>query len=227
MVQTKRSKPGEGKGGLPAKVDPLGPTVLLAGEDQASYDRLAAQITAAVGPEDIIDAIWVRDIVDLVWETLRLRRLKVNFLRSCEWVGVDVVLHSLVGEDRAEILALERHKGSAEATAAVDAAFAAAGLTLEVATAQTFANCLNEVERIERMIALAESRKNAAFRELDRHRAALAQRLRRAAEVVQDAEFSVVPAVQEARPRHDRSEADERLGYYPGDNDAGLNRRAG
>ena len=27
MVQTKRSKPGEGKGGLPAKVDPLGPTV--------------------------------------------------------------------------------------------------------------------------------------------------------------------------------------------------------
>ena len=58
MVQTKRSKPGEGKGGLPAKVDPLGPTVLLAGEDQASYDRLAAQITAAVGPEDIIEAIW-------------------------------------------------------------------------------------------------------------------------------------------------------------------------
>ena len=77
------------------------------------------------------------------------------------------------------------------------------------------------------MIDMAESRKNAALRELDRHRAALAERLRRAAEVVQDAEFSVVPAVQEARPRHDPSEDDERLGYYPGDNDAGLNRRAG
>ena len=31
----------------------------------------------------------MRDIVDLVWETLRLRRLKVSYLRSCEWVGVE------------------------------------------------------------------------------------------------------------------------------------------
>ena len=141
MVQTKRSKPGKGKGGLPAKVDPLGPTVLLAGEDQASYDRLAAQITAAVGPGDIIEAIFVRDFVDLVWETLRLRRLKVSYLRSCEWVGVEAVLQALVGDDQAEILARERHRGSAEAAATVDAVLAAAGLTFEAATAQTLANC--------------------------------------------------------------------------------------
>ena len=227
MVQTKRSKPDEGKGGLPAKVDPLGPTVLLAGEDQASYDRLSAQITAAVGPEDIIEAMFVRDVIDHVWEVMRLRRLKASYLRSCEWEGVETVLEPLVPDGQAETLARARHRGNPEAVDAVDAVLAKAGLTIDAVTSNTLVKSLDEVERIDRMIDSAESHKNRALRELDRHRAALAERLRRAAEVVQDAEFSVVPAVQEARPRHDRSEDDERLGYYPGDNDAGLNRRAG
>ena len=225
MVQTKRSKPGEGKGRLPAKVDPLGPTVLLAGEDQARYDRLAAQITAAVSPRDIIEAIFVRDFVDLVWETLRLRRLKVSYLRSCEWVGVEAVLQALVGDDQAEILARERHRGSAEAAATVDAVLAAAGLTFEAATAQTLANCLDEVERTERMIDRAESGKNVALRELDRHRAALAEQLRRA-EDVQDAEFSEVPAGENARLKRHPSDEEERLGWHP-DNDARVKRHAG
>ena len=94
----------------------------------------------------------------------------------------------------AEALARERHRGDAEAIATVDAVLAAAGLTVEAATAHTFAGRLDEVERIERMIYLAEKRKNAALRELDRRRDALAEQLRRAAEEVQDAEFSEVPA---------------------------------
>ena len=79
MTQTKRSKPDNGKGGLPATADPLGPTVLLAGEDQAAYDRLAADITASVKPQDTIESIWVRDVVELVFESRRLRRLKAAF----------------------------------------------------------------------------------------------------------------------------------------------------
>jgi hypothetical protein len=43
----------------------FGPSPLLAGEDAAAYDELLLHVTTSVRPSDILDEIWVRDIVDL------------------------------------------------------------------------------------------------------------------------------------------------------------------
>ena len=59
--------------------------------------------------------------------------------------------------------------------------------------AETLAWKLDEVERIDRMIAGAEARLNVALREIDRHRATLAGALRQAAAEVMDAEFKEIP----------------------------------
>src|SRR5215207_2900118 len=75
----------------------LGPPVLLEGEDLAQYERLLAQVTAAVEPVDVIEELWVRDVVDLAWEGLRLRRLKANFLVASTRAGRDALLEELVG----------------------------------------------------------------------------------------------------------------------------------
>ena len=56
----------------------LGPPPLLEGEDAAAYDELLGRISGAVKPSDIFEEIWVQDIVDLVWEVVRLRRLSAN-----------------------------------------------------------------------------------------------------------------------------------------------------
>jgi hypothetical protein len=52
----------------------FGPPPLITGEDQAQYEAMRDQISAAVGPLDFLEEIWVNDVVNLVWETLRLRR---------------------------------------------------------------------------------------------------------------------------------------------------------
>ena len=44
----------------------LGPPPLIEGEDAAAYGELLNRISAAVKPEDILEEIWVRDVVDLV-----------------------------------------------------------------------------------------------------------------------------------------------------------------
>ena len=75
----------------------FGPPPLLDGESQEVYDTLLARVTGAVNPKDIIEEIWVHDIVDLVWEILRLRRLKVALLSSSVGRG----LHKLY-DDRDE-----------------------------------------------------------------------------------------------------------------------------
>src|SRR5271154_6152694 len=67
----------------------FGPPPLLEGENGAAYEVLNVHIHAAVAPKDAIEAIWVQDIVDQVWETMRLKRLKANLMRAAmhNWVG--------------------------------------------------------------------------------------------------------------------------------------------
>ena len=56
----------------------FGPPPLVAGEDPAQYERIRAQISAAVQPLDFLEEIWVNDVVNHVWEMLRLRLLMVD-----------------------------------------------------------------------------------------------------------------------------------------------------
>ena len=58
---------------------------------------------------------------------------------------------------------------------------------------------VNDVERIDGMLANAEARRNAVLREIDRHRSAVAERLRAAAEEIEDADFSEVSGTALAR----------------------------
>jgi hypothetical protein len=60
--------------------------------------------------------------------------------------------------------------------------------------AETLALKIDEVERIDRMAASAEARRNVALREIDRHRSVLGAALRQAVEEVEDAEFKEIPA---------------------------------
>jgi hypothetical protein len=87
------------------RLDLLGPAPLFEGEDTAAYDELLARISGAVKPADIFEEIWVRDIVDLVWETLRLRRLKANLMTAEAYKGLEQILVPLVGFLQREDLA--------------------------------------------------------------------------------------------------------------------------
>ena len=85
----------------------------------------------------------------------------------------------------------------------VDAILKKAGLTIDEATAKTLENKLDSFERLDRMLASAEARRNNALREIDRHRDALGGGVRRSIEEIEDAEFRDVEtgeAAAEAKP---------------------------
>ena len=60
----------------------FGPPPLLEGEDAALYDDLLGRMCAAVKPVDIIDEMFVADVVFLEWEIMRWRRLKFSLLQA-------------------------------------------------------------------------------------------------------------------------------------------------
>src|SRR5258707_13538037 len=93
-------KPSTTPASLPQRAERLtlfGPAPLFEGEDTAAYDELLFRISGAVKPADIFDEIWARDIVDPVWASLRLRRLKSNLLPDPPYRGPLQVLKPLVG----------------------------------------------------------------------------------------------------------------------------------
>jgi hypothetical protein len=159
---------------------PFGPAPLIEGEDAGAYDELLVRISTAVRPADIFEEIWVRDIVDLVWEAFRLRRLKACVMTAGARFELAQQLGSVVGWEQADGLARSWAAREPGALAEVEEHLATAGITLEGVAAQGLCFKLDFIERIERMIMAAEARRNAALREIDRHRATLARQLRQA-----------------------------------------------
>jgi hypothetical protein len=71
----------------------------------------------------------------------------------------------------------------------VDAVLVRAGLTIDETTAKTLESKIDVFERIDRMLASAEARRNNALREIDRYRDAAGTAVRRAIDEVEDIEF--------------------------------------
>ena len=174
----------------------FGSAPLIEGEDPAAYDELLARISGAVTPADILEEIWVRDVVDLVWEALRLRRLKAKLMIAAAYRGLERVLNPLVDWTVRDNLVEGWVAREPNAVEQVDKVLASAGLAMDAVMAETLSFKIDDIERIDRMIAAAEGRRNAILREVDRHRATWGQDLRQAAQQIEEAEFKVI----EARP---------------------------
>src|SRR5215213_7099159 len=74
----------------------LGRPPLVHGEDEGAYAELLARVQATVAPKDVLEEFWVRDVVDLSWEAVRLRRMKANAMRAAMHRALEQVLAPLV-----------------------------------------------------------------------------------------------------------------------------------
>jgi hypothetical protein len=179
----------------PAAGGPAGPPPLLAGESAADYDALLARVANALQPADVLEEIWIRDVVDLSWEVFRLRRLKAQLMNSAAHEGMGQVLGPLfpvAGQGRR--LAEKWAAGADEAVRAeIEGAMQKAGLNGEAVTARTLALRIGDFERIDRMLMWAEARRAAALQELDTHRANFAMRLRCTLQAVDRPHVGPVP----------------------------------
>jgi len=180
----------------PARLSCFGPAPLFDGEDSAGYDELLARVSGAIKPADIIEEIWIRDIVGLTWEALRLRRARTALLAANRYVGVKRVLMPLCGTEAYD-LSEQWARREGEAIAAVDRHLATAGLTMDAVMAETMSVEIELVEKMDRMIASAEIRRNATLREIERRRSEFAARLRQTTQDrdnVEEASFQMIDA---------------------------------
>jgi hypothetical protein len=173
---------------------PFGAPALVKGEDVAAYEEILARVSEAVKPQDFLEKIWTRDVADLSWQTLRLRRLKAALVTSAMSSTLQEILTKLLDGLEAGALAKRWAARDQRAIKKVDRLLSSCGLTLDIVAARALSSKITTVERLDRMATNAEARRNAALREVERHRLHIAEGLRRASDDVVEAEFEDVSA---------------------------------
>jgi hypothetical protein len=68
---------------VPADIQALfGNAPLLSTEDPSLYWNMLDRFATCVEPKNIIEWLWVKDVLDLSWEIVRLRRFKIVWIES-------------------------------------------------------------------------------------------------------------------------------------------------
>ncbi|ACB23234.1 HNH endonuclease [Methylobacterium radiotolerans] len=177
---------------IPAHLDFLfADRPLLPGENVEQYDALLRNIVQQVEPADVIEALCVKDIVDLIWEAKRLRRWRGQILVQAQLKAVEELIRPTLqnGEDidistapgySPEALALGWVTGREIKKGLVDKILQERSLTAEDIKAQGFLLTLPAIERIDRLASAADQRRDALLREIERKRASFAQQVRTA-----------------------------------------------
>lgn len=162
--------------------DLLGAPPLVPGENSEAYDNLYAAVRAHFGPRDMVDEIWIRDVVDPEFQLIRLRSTIPLLRRSVRRQAIINLLLKVVGFlgafnlDRAELLAERYVKQEPVARAEVAKILEEAELTTAAINSEADMLCLDQIERIDRMIMTLEARRDIAIRNLERRAASASLR---------------------------------------------------
>lgn len=181
---------------------------LITGEDADLYEALRSRVSADVAPKDVLEEILLHDTIDLTWEISRLRRMKAGLFNATAYNSLRVVLKPLIDRDFREQDSENEQENEEErleryleenwarripaAVKRVDQLLQQADLTMDAVNAQTLSQNIEAMERIERMLAALEARRNAILCEIDRHRESLARPLRRTLEQIEHVEYKVI-----------------------------------
>ena len=170
----------------------LAPTMsglsLIDGECETDYQAFHESCLRAVEPKDAIERIWLQDFVDYSWEANRLRRLKVALIQATRKEAVRRLLRDCLGSElglseRAKILAEGWLSGEGCAIIEVEELLERHEHDTDSIMALAVSISLRDIERIDRLIASYDYRRDAALRELEKRRDVQAKRARDLADV--------------------------------------------
>jgi hypothetical protein len=121
----------------------------------------------------------------------RLALDSVNEILSSIDLDMDRVLNN-ARDNRAEELVKEYGRRESGAVALIDDLLAKAGLTIDALIVPHLQGQLEWVERVDRPTTVAETRRNASLREIDRRRSALGEKLRPSMQEIEQRELTLI-----------------------------------
>jgi len=130
---------------------------------------------------------------------------RVNEILARNNLDMDDILDDAKA-DKAKNLVQAYARRESDTVKLIHELLARAGTNMDALVASVLAKNLDDIERIDRLTTIAESRRNATLHEIDRRRAVLGEIVRRSVQEVEEGEFKVI----ETTPAKGKKRLDER-----------------
>ena len=167
----------------------LGPPAVRA-DQHTAFDELWGLFRDALQPKNFIDEMLIRNIADLEMEVRTLRKLKSALMTSSQDSGLITLLDKLgLDYTKRNKLSEAWMRREPEAVKEVEALLKKGQLGGDDILAQTLANRIDAFEKVDRMTAQAEARRNNHIDELMRHKASWGEPLKAITEAPIEVEF--------------------------------------
>ena len=162
---------------------------LIHGEDAGEFDTLLEEMASSIEPRDAVEWFWVKDIVDAIWEGMRLRQVRSGlFARHHRSILRNYMVSDterLVGltsdqYERLDRLVAHYLRSDQPERTAIGERLASLSVSSADVTSQALVACLAAYEQIDRLISIADARRFVVLRDIDRRRGFAAARFRQA-----------------------------------------------
>lgn len=167
------------------------PPALLPDEKTDDFDILFNELLRSVTPMDAIEYIYTRDVAILTFEINRLQRHKVDIVKAAQPDAVKDLLNVAIPRLDPRDVSRGWALGDTQATSQVNDVLKKRGLKREAITAKAIELKLDELQKLEEMLARHEGRRFAIFREIDRRREGFKRRLQEAVKNT-DGSYSII-----------------------------------
>jgi hypothetical protein len=171
----------------------FGDPPLLSTEDPNLYWDMFDRFAEFVDPKNIIEWLWVKDIVDLSWEIARLRRYRALLIereRESKNAEIDYAQEHAGGRNLSWMDRLKHPQ--------IEALRNAPRLDTEADSASLLIlQYLGTYETVDKLLMSAELRRDRILRELDFRRERIAPLLRKKSDELIDASADAVPLATE------------------------------
>ena len=179
---------------------------LLITESAEDFAALNAALTEEIKPRGIIERLYVDDIAALVWEILRLRRCKVAIVNRAFKNALSEIVYRLAGEPEMDTPEREWYEAiildwfsKPEARKEVLELLAEFRLDEFAIEAEAIRSVFSELEVLDKMLTLLESRRNKALRSIADYRNDFAKQVREVSNRVIEADPVIQLENQAAR----------------------------
>jgi hypothetical protein len=139
----------------------FGAPPLIQGEDIRDYETLEHQLRTSIKPIDIIDEIWLQDILTSQWEIIRLKNIKVAILKSAQFRVFGSLAEDRLGHG---------YKKDILEGLTISEALTKLGFEDNALTARAFVFNLKSMNSIETQISQLEMRRDHAYHAIESRR---------------------------------------------------------
>lgn len=155
-------------------------------ESNKVYWDFLNEVVRCIKPEDMIEWLWVKDVVDLSWEILRFRKLKITLI-EIEREDTNATIEWERGHPDAPYYEWPDFTSRPRTAEEIEFRKNRRLHDTETDSAKLLWEHIDQYEHIERLVTSVELRRDRILREIELRRAELARRLRQTTDEIIDA----------------------------------------